>query len=279
MKSYDFQLRVLSCDIAVRCGDEASSDLLRECYSAFLLTAETEFLPVLSYDVSFVGEDGGWTLRRDELAIHCDDSYELVYEFEKDLTERVQLQRANLFFIHGAALSIAERCVIIAGESGGGKSSLAWFMANNGFDYLSDELAPVDPVLLQVEPYPHALCLKNKPLSKPVLPDSTQYTDETIHVPAYELPTRALDRPCPLKLLIFIDGAVHGPDLVVRAISTAESAARLYSNGLNHLSHPKDGLPVVAEMASGVPTYLMAGGTIEERAEAIRNIFDSAKMN
>ena len=279
MKSFEFLLRVLSCDIAVRCGDEASSDLLCECYSAFLLPAQTEFLPVLGYDVSLTGHANGWTMRRDETAIHCHDSYDLIYEFEKDMTECVQLLRPDLFFIHGAALSVAERCVIISGASGSGKSSLVWFMSQNGFDYLSDELAPVDPSNLHVEPYPHALCLKNKPLSEPALPDSTQYTGATIHVPAYELPTRALERPCPLGMLVFIDGSLNGRDLVVRAISSAESAARLYSNGLNQLSHRGDGLPAVAGMASGVSSYLMSGGTVEERGQVIRDLFDSAEAN
>jgi hypothetical protein len=278
LKSFELLLRVLSCDIAVRCGDEASSDLLRECYSAFLLPAETEFLPALGYDVSLAGHAKGWTMRRDKTAIHCHNSYDLIYEFEKDMTVRVQLLRADLFFIHGAALSVAECCVIISGESGSGKSSLAWFMSHNGYDYLSDELAPVDPVSLQVEPYPHALCLKKKPLSEPALPDSTQYTDATIHVPAYELPTRALDRPCPLSFLIFVDGSLNGRDLVVRAIGSAESAARLYSNGLNQLSHRGDGLPVAVGMASGVSSYLMSGGTVEERAQAIRGLFDSMSV-
>ena len=277
MNSFEFQLRVLSCDIAVRCGDEASSGLLRECYSAFLLPAETEFLPALSYDVSLAGDANGWMLRCAETVVHCQDSYGLIFEFEKDMTERVQLLRADLFFVHGAALSVAERCVIISGESGSGKSSLAWFMSHNGFDYLSDELSPIDPAVLQVVPYPHALCLKNQPLSDPALPDSTQYTEVTLHVPAYELPIRALDRPCPLSLLIFIDGSLSGRDLLVRAIGSAESAARLYSNGLNQLSHQGDGLPIVVEMTAGVSSYLMSGGTVEERAQAIRDLFDSVE--
>ena len=276
MKSFELLLRVLSCDIAVQCGDGASSDMLRECYSAFIVPAETDIVPTLVYDVSLTGHADGWTMRCDEISIHCRDSYDLVYEFEKSMTQRVQLLRPDLFFIHGAALSVAERCVIISAASGSGKSSLAWFMSHNGFDYLSDELAPVDPASLHVEPYPHALCLKNKPLSEPALPDSTQYTDVTFHVPAYELPIRALDRPCPLSFLVFIDGSMNGRDLVSRPIGSAEAAARLYSNGLNHLSHRGDGLPVVVDMASAVPSYLMSGGTVEERAQAIRDLFDSA---
>lgn len=279
MKSFEFLLRVLSCDIAVRCGDEASFNLLRECYSAFLMPAETEIIPAAVYDASPTGHAGGWTLRCDETVIHCHDSYDLIYEFEKDMTQRVQLLRSDLFFVHGAALSLAERCVIISGASGSGKSSLAWFMSYNGFDYLSDELAPVDPTHLHVEPYPHALCLKNEPLSGPALPASTLYTDATIHVPSYELPTRALTRPCPLSVLIFIDETLNGQDLLVRAMSSAESAAYLYSNALNQLSHRGDGLPAAVGVASRLPSYLLSGGTVEERAQAIRDLFDSAEAN
>ena len=279
MKSFDILLRILSCDISVRCADEASSDLLRECYSAFLLPAEPEFLPAFGYDISSADHTNEWAMRCDETVIHCRDSYDLIYEFEKDMTARIQLLRAELFFIHGAALSVDERCVVVSGESGIGKSSLAWFMSHNGFDYLSDELAPIDPNILQVEPYPHALCLKNKPLSEPALPTSTYYTEVTLHVPAYELPTRALDRPCALSFLVFIEGSLNGRDLLMCPIGSAESAARLYSNGLNQLSHQCDGLPVVAGIAGGVPSYRMSGGTVEERAQAIRDLFDATESN
>lgn len=279
MRSFELLMRVLGCDIDVRCVDESSFDLLRECYSAFLLPVDTECRPGLRYKVAPADNAMGWTMRIDETAIQCPGSYDLIYEFEKDMSQRVQLLRKDLFFIHGAALSIDERCVVISGESGSGKSSLAWFMSHNGFDYLSDELAPVDPDFMHVEPYPHALCLKNPPLSEPGLPDSTQYTDATIHVPAHELPTRALDRPCPMGFLVYIDPSLNGLGLTLQAISSGESAARLYANGLNQLSHRGDGLPVAAGIASGASSYRISGGTVEERAGAIRNLFDIAKSN
>lgn len=274
MKPCELLLRVLNCTISVRCTDEVSSALLEECYSAFLLPDTTGFRPVLGYHVFPDSECEGWVIQCDGATTHCHNRYDLVYHFEKDMTLRLQLLRTHLFFIHGAALSLSERCVIISGESGSGKSSLAWFMCHNGFDYLSDELAPIDPALLQVEPYPHALCLKNPPISEPALPDSTQYTEATIHVPAYELPARELSQPCPLSLLIFIDGLSNGCDLGVQAIGSAESAARLYANGLNQLSHPGSGLPVAAAIVKNLPSYLVSGGTVEERADAIRRLFD-----
>jgi hypothetical protein len=270
-----FVLRVLGCDVAVRCSDKSATRLLRECYSAFLIPGDAKSRPAVTYDVSLIGHASGWMLSCGETTIRCQDSYDLVYEFEKDMTERLQLLRNDLFFVHGAALSVAERCVIISGASGSGKSSLAWCLGHSGFEYLSDELAPIDPSASVVEPYPHALCLKTEPLCKPKLPDSTQYTTASIHVPAYELPTRALDRACPLSFLVFIDTVRDGRDLVVRGIGNAESAARLYSNGLNQLSHPGEGLPIAAAVTSTVPSYLMSGGTVENRAQAVRDLFYS----
>jgi hypothetical protein len=270
-----FFLRVLNCDVAVRCADKSAVSLLRECYSAFLIPGDARSRPALSYDVSLISHAGGWMLSCGETAIFCHDSYDLLYEFEKDMTERLQRLRADLFFVHGAALSVAERCVIISGESGSGKSSLAWCLGHSGFEYLSDELAPIDPSTLAVEPYPHALCLKTEPLCAPALPDSTQYTTASKHIPAYELPTRALDQSCPLSFLVFIDKVLDGRDMVVRGIGNAESAARLYSNGLNQLSHPGEGLPIVAAITSTMPSYLVSGGTVERRAQAVRDLFDS----
>lgn len=259
----------------MRCADEGSSRLLRECYSEFVQAAMSSGSTVLRYDISPTSDDPSWTVQCNDREMHCRNSYELIYEFEKDMTQRVQLLRTDLFFIHGAALASGERCVVISGASGSGKSSLAWCMSHSGFDYLSDELAPIDPCKLQIEPYPHALCLKNAPLSGPALPDSTLYTAATIHVPARELRTRPLDQPCPLSFLVFIDETVTGRDLVTRSISRAESAARLYANGLNQLSHPGEGLPVVASMARGMPAHRMSGGTVTERARAIQKLFDA----
>lgn len=213
-----------------------------------------------------------------ETTIGCPDDYDLIYEFEKDMTERLQLLRSDLFFVHGAALSQADRCVVIPGPSGSGKSSLAWCLSQSGFEYLSDELAPIDPEVLEVEPYPHALCLKSVPPSAPALPDSTHDTGATRHISACELRTRPPDQPCPLRLLVFLEGVSSGRDLLVSGIGNAESAARLYANGLNQLAHRGDGLPIASEMAANVPSYRISGGTVEDRARAIRGLFDSTSV-
>lgn len=265
-------LRVFACDIGVHCHDRASFELLRECYSAFLGEPDSDSTSDLAYEISPSDDAGGWVLRFDGNPTNCPDSADLLYDFEKTMTMRLQILRADLFFVHAAVMSINDRCALISGASGSGKSSLAWTLSHMGFDYLSDELAPVDPARMQVEPYPHALCLKTKPVSGPSLPKSTIYTPVTMHVPAYELPNHPHERPCPIGVLVFIDHSRNGRNLEIAAISSAAASARLYSNGLNQLAHTGQGLPVATSIAANMPSYLISGGTVDERSLAIRDL-------
>ena len=272
MKILTCALRVFGCCIGIRCQDECSFELLRECYSAFLHEPCSDSTLEISYDVSLSNNADGWVLRCEEGLTHCRNTSDLLYDFEKELTLRLQILRADLFFVHAAALSIDDRCVLISGASGSGKSTLAWSLCHKGFNYLSDELAPVHPTYMHVEPYPHALCMKTEPISGPSLPKSTIYTSATMHVPAYELPNHAHDRACPIGILVFIDSSRNGCKMEMDAISSAEAAARLYSNGLNQLAHTGSGLPVATSIARDVPSYFITGGTAEERTHAVQNL-------
>ncbi len=203
---------------------------------------------------------------------HCHSTSTFLFEFEKNMTLRLQKLRTELFFVHGAALSIDDRCVVVSGASGSGKSTLAWSLCHQGFAYLSDELAPINPIHMHVEPYPHALCLKTDPPAGPSLPDSTIYTSATMHVPAYELPNHPLEQPSPIAALVFIDPSRNGCSLELKEISAAEAAARLYANGLNQLAHVGSGLPAATRIARSVPSVFVTGGTVEERSRVVQDL-------
>lgn len=265
-------LRIFGRGIGVRCEDEESFELLRECYSAFLHEPASDAETNLSYNISPSDLAEGWMLRDGKALTNCRSTADLLYDFEKTMTLQLQLLRKDLFFIHAAALSVNGRCVLISGASGSGKSTLAWSLCRAGFAYLSDELAPIEPERLHVEPYPHALCLKTEPASGPPLPESTIYTSETMHVPAYELPGYPPDRPCQIGAMVFIESTQKGSKLEIAPIRAAEAAARLYSNGLNQLAHTNSGLPTATAIAKSVTSYLMSGGTVDERNRAVQDL-------
>lgn len=263
---------MLGCNVVVKCEDQASTKLIREAYSAFLNAPGPDLAETLRCRITRSDHNNGWDLLCETDVVQCPDTADLLYYFEKSMTLWIQSKRPELFFTHAASLSINDQCVVIVGASGSGKSSLAWSLGNLGFQYLSDELAPIHPTRMHVEPYPHALCLKTKPISGPSLPRSTIHTSATMHVPAYELMVHSIERPCQIGALVFIDSYRNGRSMELKAISSAEAGARLYANGLNQLAHIGDGLPAATRIAKSAPSISISGGTVEERSFAIRKL-------
>jgi hypothetical protein len=111
---------------------------------------------------------------------------------KKELTIDLQKIRRELYFLHAASLSLAGQGLLIVAASGRGKSTTAWALLHHGFDYLSDELAPVDLGSLRVQPYPHALCLKKAPPLPYSLPERTLRTSFDSARAVTQLPNSAV---------------------------------------------------------------------------------------
>ena len=61
--------------------------------------------------------------------------------------------------LHAGAVERDGRAIVVAGESGRGKSTLTAALVQAGFNYVTDELVLIDPLTAHVEPYPKALDL------------------------------------------------------------------------------------------------------------------------
>lgn len=73
---------------------------------------------------------------------------------------RVIAKRGEFLQLHAATLSYDGRAVLLVGDSGVGKSTLAAGLISRGWEYLSDEFALIHPATLRVHPFPKALCVK-----------------------------------------------------------------------------------------------------------------------
>lgn len=201
-------------------------------------------------------EPGGYVISGSEETSTAADSYELIYDLEKRLTIDLQLRRKELLFVHAAALELDGSAYLLAAPPGSGKSTTAWAMVNQGFGYLSDELAPIDLATMQVLPYPHAICLKAPPPEPYGLPERVVRTSRTLHVPAAFIP-RVVHEPVPLAGVIFntYDALAPGPSLL--PVSAGVAGARLYANALNHLAHPNAGLASVSRVMRVAAAYAL----------------------
>jgi hypothetical protein len=232
--------------VVIDCRDGRAASLVRANYGAFEVQSDHCHLRYL-----VVRDETADNLiitrnNRETLVVADDDDF--LYLLEKDLTIELQKLRRDLYFLHAAALRFNNQAILLVAPSGVGKSTTTWALLHHGFEYLSDELAPLDLATRAVFPYPHAICLKQPPPAPFLLPAGTVDAGRTLHVPIAALPNRHSKEPTPLGAIYFLERA----DTTVptfTALRTAEAAARMYVNALNPLAHPGEGLDAAIELA------------------------------
>lgn len=261
-------LRVLGYTVGIRCHDRAAMRLLSAIFGGMLtpLQERCDF----TYDVQSHTEPSFLVRRDDGSLLKAGDAADLAFQLEKDLTIALQKKRADLLFLHAAAVAWQGQGFVIAAPSGTGKSTTTWALLHHGFQYLSDELAPIDLAKLVILPYPHALCLKQLPPAPYHLPASEPLTGWSIHVPTRMLPSAVLHESAPLSVLFVLQYAPGLPPQL-REMGVAEASTRLYANALNLLAHRDQGLDAIVRVATGARCFMLRSGDLAATAALVRS--------
>jgi hypothetical protein len=197
---------------------------------------------------------------------------DFLYAVEERVTIEAQLRRHDLYFVHAGVVQSRGGAVLLSGESGAGKSILTLALLHHGFEYLSDELAPIDLDGLRVHPYPHAICLKTEPPGPYLLPKGTFRTSRAFHVPVESLPNSGCQEKQPVHFLLFVRYDPVESDASIVPISTMEGAARLYSNTLNSLAHVGLGLEQAISIAKNCECFTVRSPSAERTCLALQEI-------
>jgi hypothetical protein len=265
------ELSVFGCDICVECMDGQAESLLNGNYRWFKRAVRDA---QIRYQISrdevserlLVARKGA----SPELAR---DDGDFLYVFEKDLTVEVQKLRSDLYFVHAAVLELHGHALALVAPSGYGKSTTTWGLLHHGLKYLSDELAPVDLATMWVHPFPHALCLKAVPPDGYPLPKKTIYTAYTAHVPTECLPCETMMGMMPLEAIFFVRFGGQISEPVLQPLGKAEATVRLFTNALNPLAHPADGLEAAIEIVSRVRCFELLSSNLQPTCELIKSTF------
>jgi hypothetical protein len=216
----------------------------------------------------------GFLVQEDEeAAVACQDPSELLFHLDKAFTIALQLQRPDLYFLHAASVARGGRAAILAAPAGTGKSTLTLALLREGFEYLSDELAPIDLSRLVVHPYPHALCLKAAPPAPYRLPRGTLATGARLHVPVTSLDARLHREPLPLAAIFFVRRATRRP-VTCRPVTPAAAVAHLMSNALNRLAHADEGLDIALMLGRTVPCFELDSTDLDAARAAVGAVLE-----
>jgi len=264
-------LYAVGCGIEIECRDERAWELLIANYGAMRQRRSRAPQLNLRYVVDGRAGRGRFSVcRLGRAPLVAADDGEFLFLFEKDLTVEMQKQRRDLYFLHAAALEYAGQALLLVGASGQGKSTTAWALLHYGYRYLSDELGPVDLTRMEVHPYPHALCLKQKPPVGYPLPAPTFRTSRTLHIPARHLPSPIVSQPTPIATVILLEYCPEAKSSALEPISTGEAAARLYTHALNPLAHDDDGLEGVLAIARQTRCFRLRSANLDSTCTLIK---------
>lgn len=154
------RLRLLDAVVEIHTEERAAAELLALLWSE-MTTDDEDAAPARTYVVARDGE-GRWVATAGE-------TVEAMHETLWGVTDALRYRMLELceeriegfVTLHAAAVARDGKLVLIAGESGAGKTTLTLALLDAGWGYLTDDLAPVSTATGLVHPFPKPLGVKD----------------------------------------------------------------------------------------------------------------------
>ena len=205
------------------------------------------------------------------------DYWQLFTILERQLSKYLGEEVRDFFLLHAGAVAKRGAGIVFPGPSGSGKSSLTLALLRKGYRYLSDEMAVVDPVTAQLQPYPKPLAIKDRS----IFPDIVDRNDlwygaeagdaastSVWYVQAEDVFPDAMGRCVPVRFIIFPTYKT-GANPGLRLVGPEETARKLLQNSANFARLRTNGLALMAKLVDEAECYELACGDLEETAELI----------
>lgn len=164
--------------------------------------------------------------------------------------------------VHAGALSWKGKGILLPGATGAGKSCLSAWLADKGFDYLTDECVVLRPEVPSFTALSRPLVLKNRTNAVTSKKQDQLIVAGTNAIiwPQSISPGNQL-RDCRLVIFPHFE---HGTPLRIDSLSAAEAAFRLMACNVNARNLPDHGLGIVTSFALEVPAIVLHYGDFDQ---------------
>ena len=227
-----------------------------------------------------VGRERHVLYRASEVLYETEEYRELVPALERLVEGEMVKAFWDRLVFHAGAVAKDGIVVVLPAEPGGGKTSLVAALLKQGFEYLSDEFAIIDPESLKVLPFPKGLCFKEggielfphlKPKSLYVEWDMGGETGRLWYLDPLDLGPGVSREARRVRYIIFPER--DGSEEIVE-ISKAKAILKLAGNLLNLDFFGRDLLDAMVELVRETECLCLRTGKPQEGARLIRSLVE-----
>jgi hypothetical protein len=200
------------------------------------------------------------------------------------LNHVVVVESDRYLLLHAAAASHSGSAMLFPAAQDSGKTTLVAGLVQRGCGYLTDEAAAIDPVTLNVDPYPKPLSIDRG--SWDVLADLRpqlderflQYARDQWDVVPDSIRPGAVGEPCPARLIV-TPRYEAGAATTIEPISRAQAVLMLAENAFNFASHKADGLNTLAEVVRRCECYRLTIGSQEAACDEVMRVVERLEVS
>jgi hypothetical protein len=213
---------------------------------------------------------------RDEVVQRKESSLAALFEYIRwDLHAFIPQRARDYLLLHAGAVTADGAAMLLAGPPEAGKSSLVLALLQRGFNYLSDDLGPIDPVTSRIYPFQkrisvrHSTLLRYFPGVESRLEDRTGLSSELRErFVRPEDVDASVGAPSPARWIVFLGENRQGPPRL-EPLTRATAVERMATYSFNLFRFKDRGIVLLSRVAADAEAFLLDGGTAPERAELI----------
>jgi hypothetical protein len=218
--------------------------------------------------VTIFQSDGNYIIKSDQ-TVHdpIREQFWLLQAVKYEIVMGLVRSRPDLLWFHAAAVAFDTGAVVFAAPGGGGKSTLAAQLCQQGWRYLSDDVLPLELATGNILPFPQT-------------PRVRQNTGELVsgdrlsQVPKFDvtLDLKSIcQEPLPIRAMVFpsFDSQTEAQIL---PCSPGTAALELLRNCINFTDHKQAAVQRICELAKHLPAFGLSFSNVDCALESLDQI-------